>query len=251
MPLSVGLDASNIPRCRAVQMGGRRSPWALIALMDTEKVQEQTEGRARARGAPPAGLGQLPGEPLPGAAIPGVSGASPGPSRSILSVPAVSTGQSLRLQGVREGRTRRPGFGEVATAFQGAPNPCLWRGDGAEREEIPGEGAGGGGSGGRGRQSPPWETRAPGGPGREERSCGPSEGTISFTEIKAGVLPDPDTAVLLLIPHSGEVPGWIPAAPSRWFWGGMMCWCLRRAAAFSLLWGNAVFPPPEPGAVPV
>lgn len=88
LPLSVGLDASSIPRCRAVQMGGRRSPWALIALMDTEKVQEQTEGRARARGAPPAGLGQLPGEPLPRAAIPGVSGASPGPSRSIpLSLP--------------------------------------------------------------------------------------------------------------------------------------------------------------------
>lgn len=155
MPLSVGLDASNIPRCRAVQMGGRRSPWALIALMDTEKVQEQTEGRARARGAPPAGLGQLPGEPLPRAAVPGVSGASPGPSRSIpLSLPCP--------------RDSPCGFRGSGRAGHAAPGLGKWR-PRSKGHQIPVYGGGTERSGRKSREKEPGEVGVGGAEGRAPR----------------------------------------------------------------------------------
>lgn len=82
---------------------------AVIALMGTEKVQESKRGTGTV--IPAAGLGQLPAEPLPGQAIPGVLGASPGPDpeHPAAAVPATSVGQSRRCSGLREGRTARPG----------------------------------------------------------------------------------------------------------------------------------------------
>lgn len=123
-------------------------------------------GTGKGQGCSPRRPGAAPWGAAPESGHSRRFGSISGPVPEHPAVPAVSTGQSLRLQGVREGRTRSPGFGEVATAFQGAPNPCLSggteRSGRKSREKEPGEVGVGGAEGRapRGRHEP---RAAPGG----------------------------------------------------------------------------------------
>lgn len=163
---------------------------AVLAL-GADNSRGHGKGSGQTQGPKGQGWGQLPAEPLPGPAIPGALGASPGPSRSI---PLSLRGPWDSPGGFGKGRTAAPMWGlgfhprGKGAAPRGTPNPCSAERDGAEREESrekePGE-VGAGGEEGRaphGRHEP---RAAPGGRGAP---VPPSEGSISFTEIKVGML---------------------------------------------------------------